>query len=181
MVYVDGFGDADEDYFRELIMQFENHDDWTYEEPEHGAYTLDDLPERAANWEMSEPDFRHDETGAYMSLMFPDEELKIACHGTVTNTLMFNPGTEPPEQFLSHDLEKAYRKIADNHTTEYASRSNWGRENDIDLNLMSFRIPLDYDPELLQQTLDEMSAAATDAHELNQAMRRPLDDFLEEK
>jgi hypothetical protein len=167
----DRFDDYGAEHFEEVLNQIDGHPDWEYSE--NNMLSMDEVAEQASEFSSeSEFEFDHVDTEGSFRLHAPNlSEPVSAVMGSLAQPLDGTQRTDPYEGSFGEDLMEAYQSIVDEVDSEYLS-------NDADpVNLLGLGVPLDYDEEKLDESLDVASEVSREVQELNDGVMQVIESY----
>ncbi|MXR40077.1 hypothetical protein GRX01_01710 [Halobaculum sp. WSA2] len=177
MIFVDGFGEVDAEYFQTLTNTIEDLAEWDVKQD--SRLSQEDAAETASEGRISELDYVHNSTDSILRTMMPSEEWDAALTGRLRQTVIPEPHSNrmPAEDSFESQLSKVYNAIAEQHTeSEYLSTASG---DNLNYDLLSLNVPWDYDEQSLESAFEEMGAAAEEAYRINESVRQPVQSYLE--
>jgi len=164
------FDDYGSEYFEEVLNQIEEHPDWQYSEDNR---PMKEVAEKASNFESeAEFNFNHKDTDGILRLHAPNlSEPVSAVMGTLSQPLDGTQRDDPYEGSFGEELMKAYQSIADDVEAEYLTL-------DADpVTILGIGIPLDYEEDVLDDSLNVASEASREVQELNDEVIRIIESY----
>ncbi|MFA1610060.1 hypothetical protein [Halobellus rubicundus] len=167
----------DTEYFENFLNQISSHEEWKW----HPStwLTLDETVTTASEGGTAEIELVHPDTDTVLYGQVPSEGHEHILTGQTRQALLSDPHPNqlPGPDSFEHQLADAYQSIAEDHKTDYLATAE--SSEDLTFDLLQVQIPMDYDPAMVQATMDELGAAAEEAYRLNQDIREPVQRYLE--
>lgn len=161
LIMSNDFDDYGSEYFEEVLTQIDEHPAWEYSAD--NRLSMEEVAEKASNFE-SEAEFnvRHVDTEGVLRLHAPNlSEPVSAAAGLLAQPLDGTQRDDPYEGSFGEDLMEAYQSIVDGLEAEYLTL-------DADpVTILGIGIPLDYEEEELNKSLNAASEASIEVQELN--------------
>jgi hypothetical protein len=163
-------------YFRQIIGQIEDHEDW---EPKEET-SIEEMTERLEAGNTAEIDFVHSDTEYVFRTQLPGYGFESALTGSLRASILPDPhhNAMPEDDSFQFRLAEAYQRIAESHTTEYSSPAT-KLEDGLSFDLLSVNLPWEHQQDTFEETLDELSTAGYETDKLNQSIRTPVEEYLE--
>jgi hypothetical protein len=162
--------DYGQEYFSDLVSQFEDHPDWRFSH-QRNILTRRDITQEASEFQQQELFIDHEETDGRLNLTVPHAyEPVLAAIGSVEQPLDGTQRQDPYEDSFGEEIQETYQSVVEGHDAEYMSTD----ETD-PLHILQMRIPLDYDEDTLNETLTAASDVSKDIQQVNDEVTEVLE------
>ncbi|WP_181687406.1 hypothetical protein [Halorhabdus salina] len=163
--------DYSQEYFHDLIQQFDGHSDWVFSS--NNVSTQGNIAQEASEFRQMEAEFDHVETDATLYLTVPHafEPVKAAT-GSIEQPLDGNQETDPYEDSFGEEIQEAYESVVDGYEADYLDTEEVNPRR-----IMGVSVPLDWDGDVLEESLDVASEASRETQQLNDDVVNVLREY----
>jgi len=164
--------DFDQVYFQDLITSFDEHPDWKYSD--RNDQSVGEAAEKASEFSSTNEVFiDHAETDGSFYLLVPNAgDPAMAAQGSLKQPLDGTQKRDPYPGSFGEKVMRSYQSIVDEHEAEYLLM-------DADpVAVLSVNVPLNYNGEGLENSLDAASEVSHEIQEVNDEVNAILEDRI---
>lgn len=171
LIMSNDFDDYSSEYFEEVLTRIDEHPDWEYSAD--NMLSMEEVAEKASGFE-SEAEFNvnHVDTEGVFRLHAPNlSEPVSAVAGSLAQPLDGTQRDDPYEGSFGEDLMEAYQSIVNKVDAEYLTL-------DADpVTILGIGVPLDYEEDALDDSLNVASEASREVQELNGGVIEVIESY----
>ena len=162
----------DEQYFKNLLENIEEHPQWEYSNQNN--HPRDQRIDTAAYFDATKEVFIDNKsTDGTLHLMMPHRHEPVAAAtGTLDQPLDGTQKEDPYKNSFGEKILKAYESTVEGHSAEYLKT-----EPDT-ISIASITIPLEYNEDTLQETLEIADQVSRDIQDLNDDVESVLENQI---